>query len=203
MGTAKKFMFGTDFREGGRRSTSDADIAAARAEGFNAGQEQGRREAESQFNALVGKLARSAEKLVADEHKRVAEIEEQAAQLAIVTAQGLARAALAERPLAGLERVVRECLGHARLAPHLVVRVNEGAVEAVEGLLAGLSRETGFAGRLIVLGQPDIAPGDGRIEWADGGFIIDGARLEQLVGQAVADLFGHDRTFGSAERRSS
>jgi flagellar assembly protein FliH len=203
MSTAKKFMFGTDFREGGRRATSDADIAAARAEGFSIGQEQGRREAESQFNALVGTLVRSAEKLAADEHKRIAEIEEQAAHVAIVTAQGLARAALAERPLAALERAVRECLGHARLAPHLVVRVNEGAVEAVEGMLAGLARETGFAGRLVVLGQPDIAAGDGKIEWADGGFVIDGARLEQLVEQAVAGLFGHDRTFGSAERRSS
>lgn len=203
MSTAKKFMFGTDFREGGRRATSEADLTAARAEGFSAGQEHGRREAESQFNALVGKLARSADKLVADEERRVAEIEEQAAHVAIVTAQGLARAALAERPHAALERAVRECLGHARLAPHLVVRVNEAAVEAVEGLLAGLARETGFAGRLVVLGQPDIAPGDGRIEWADGGFVIDGARLEQLVEQAVAGLFGHDRAFGSAERRSS
>ncbi|RDJ25383.1 flagellar assembly protein FliH [Bosea caraganae] len=202
MGTAKKFMFGTDFREGGRRATTEADIASARAEGFSAGQEQGRREAESQFNALVGKLVRSADKLVADEQKRLAEIEGQAAQVAIVTAQGLARAALAQQPLAALERAVRECLGHARLAPHLVVRVNETAVEPVESMLAGLAREMGFAGRLVVLGQPDIAIGDGRIEWADGGFVVDGARLEQLVEQAVASLFGPHQ-LGGTERRSS
>lgn len=200
MSTAKKFMFGTDFREGGRRAASDADVAAARAEGFSAGQEQGRREAESQFNALVGKLVRSTDKLIADEQKRVAEIEEQAAHVALVAARGLAGAALAQRPLAALEQAVRECLGHARQAPHLVVRVNENAVEAVESMLAGLARETGFAGKLVVLGQPDIAPGDGRIEWADGGFVIDGARLEQLIEQAVASLFGHHQ-FGSAERR--
>ncbi|TCR69966.1 FliH/SctL family protein [Bosea sp. BK604] len=200
MSTAKKFMFGTDFREGGRRAASDADIAAARAEGFSAGQEQGRREAESQFNALVGKLVRSTDKLIADEQRRVAEIEEQAAHVALVAARGLAGAALAQRPLAALEQAVRECLGHARQAPHLVVRVNENAVEAVESMLAGLARETGFAGKLVVLGQPDIAPGDGRIEWADGGFVIDSARLEQLIEQAVASLFGHHQ-FGSAERR--
>jgi len=200
MSTAKKFMFGTDFREGGRRAASDADIAAARAEGFSAGQEQGRRETESQFNALVGKLVRSTDKLIADEQRRVAEIEEQAAHVALVAARGLAGAALAQRPLAALEQAVRECLGHARQAPHLVVRVNENAVEAVESMLAGLARETGFAGKLVVLGQPDIAPGDGRIEWADGGFVIDSARLEQLIEQAVASLFGHHQ-FGSAERR--
>lgn len=201
MGTAKKFMFGTDFREGGRRAASDADLAAARAEGFNAGKEQGRREAESQFNALVGKLVRSTDKLIADEQRRLAEIEEQAAHVALVAARGLAGAALAQRPLAALEQAVRECLGHARQAPHLVVRVHEGAVETVESMLAGLARETGFAGKLVVLGQPDIVPGDGRIEWADGGFVIDSARLEQLIEQAVASLFGHHQ-FGGAERRS-
>lgn len=203
MSTAKKFTFGTDFREGGRRAASDADLAAARAEGFAAGQEQGRREAESQFSTLVGRLVRSAEKLAADEARRVAEIEAEAAHVAIATAQGLARAALAQRPLAALEQAVRECLGHARLAPHLVVRVNDGAVEAVEGLLSSLARETGFAGKLVVLGQPDIAPGDGRIEWADGGFVIDSARLEQLVEQAVASLLGPYHGAGGAERRSS
>jgi hypothetical protein len=50
---------------------------------------------------------------------------------------------------------------------------------------ARLAQESGFAGRLVVLGEPDIAPGDGRIEWADGGFVIDAQRLSQLVEQAV------------------
>jgi flagellar assembly protein FliH len=191
MSTAKKFMFGTDFREGGRRAVGDADLAAARAEGFKAGQDQGRREAETQLNGLLGHLVQATERLLAEEDRRAAAIEEQAARVAIVTAQGLARAAVAERPLAQIERAVRECLGHARLAPHLVVRVNESAVEAVEQMLAGPAREVGFAGRLVVLGQPDIAPGDGRVEWADGGMVIDSTRIEQLVEQAVRSVFGH------------
>jgi flagellar assembly protein FliH len=85
---------------------------------------------------------------------------------------------------------VRECLAHARLAPHLVVRVNDEAVEAVETLIKRVAQESGFAGRLVVLGQPDIMPGDGRIEWADGGFAIDAQRLSRLVEQAVAAVFG-------------
>ena len=43
MATATKFMFGTDFREGNRKAASEADLNAARAAGFQAGQEQGRR----------------------------------------------------------------------------------------------------------------------------------------------------------------
>jgi flagellar assembly protein FliH len=189
MATATKFMFSTDFREGGRRAAGEADLAVARSDAFQAGYEQGRREAEGQLSGTVGQLARTAERLFADEATRTAGIEAQAAHVAIVLAKALAAAALAERPLAALEGAVRECLAHARLAPHLVVRVNDMAVEMVEAMIKKLAQESGFAGRLVVLGDPDIATGDGRIEWADGGFAIDSERLATLVEQAVAGVF--------------
>lgn len=189
MSSAQKFTFGTDFREGGRRAAGEADIAAARAEGIATGRDQARREAESQLNGLVAQLARAAERLVAQEAAHAAEVEARAAYVAIVAAKALAGAALAERPLAALESGVRECLAHARLAPHLVIRVHDGAVEMAEGLVKRLAQEMGFAGRLVVLGEPDVAMGDGRIEWADGGFVIESERLGRLVDQAVATAF--------------
>ena len=67
--------------------------------------------------------------------------------------------------------------------------MNEGTVDAAETLLKRLAHENGFAGRLVVLGDPVIAPGDGRIEWADGGFSIETERMTQLVRQAVLDVF--------------
>jgi flagellar assembly protein FliH len=190
MSSATKFMFGTDFREGGRRAAGEADLAAVKAEAFRAGEAHARHQAESQINGLVNQLARSAERLLAQEDARVAAIEGQAARVAIVTAKALAGAALAAKPFGELEQAVRECLAHARLAPHLVVRVNDEAVEAVETLIKRVAQESAFAGRLVVLGQPDIMPGDGRIEWADGGFAIDAQRLSRLVEQAVAAVFG-------------
>jgi flagellar assembly protein FliH len=190
MSSATKFMFGTDFREGVRRAAGEADLAAVKAEAFRAGEAQARREAEGQISGLVNQLARSAERLLAQEDARVAGIEEQAARVAIATAKALAGAALAAKPFGELEQAVRECLSHARLAPHLVVRVNDEAVEAVETLIKRVAQESAFAGRLVVLGQPDMMPGDGRIEWADGGFAIDSQRLSRLVEQAVAAVFG-------------
>ena len=64
-------------------------------------------------------------------------------------------------------------------------------VEAAEELVRKLAAEHGFAGKLIVLGQSDITPGDGRIEWAEGGFVLDSQQLTALVEQAVARVFGH------------
>ncbi len=189
MNTATRFTFGTDFREGGRRAAGEAEVAAARAEGLALGREEGRRDAEHQLNGLLAQLARSAERLVAHEAAHAAEVEARAAYVAIVAAKALAGAALDERPLAALENGLRECLAQARQAPHLVMRVNDAAVEAAEGLVKRLAQEMGFAGRLVVLGEPDIAPGDGRIEWADGGFVIEAERLKLLVDQAVATAF--------------
>ena len=191
MTSAKKFMFGTDFREGSRKAAGEADIAAARAEGFHAGQEQAHREAQAQILGLTGQLARSAERLFAQEAARMAAIEEHAAHVAVVTAKALAGAALAEKPLALLAGAIRECLSHARTAPHLVLRVHESMVEAAEELVRKLAAEHGFAGKLIVLGQSDIMPGDGRIEWAEGGFVLDSQQLTALVEQAVSRVFGH------------
>ncbi|MCO5091559.1 FliH/SctL family protein [Bosea sp. (in: a-proteobacteria)] len=189
---ATKFMFGTDFREGGRKAAGEADLAAARAEGFRAGQDEARREAQGQLAGLTAQLARSAERLVAQEAARGATIEEQAANVAIAAARALAGAALAQMPLAALAEAMREALSHARSAPHLVLRVHDSLVDAAEELTRTLAAEHGFAGKAIVLGQSDIAPGDGRIEWAEGGFVLDSRQIVALAEEALARVFGHD-----------
>ncbi len=198
MAAAKKFMFNSDFRNDGRQAVDETALAAARAEGFRSGQDQARREAEHQTEALLAQLVRHCERLLAHQDERVAAVEAQAAQLAVAAARGLAGAALAEKPLAELLLAARECLGHARHAPHLVIRVHESLVEAVEGKIAGLARETGFAGRLVVLGEPDIAVGDGRLEWADGGIAIDRTQLDKAVEAAIRSVFGPADPFGRA-----
>lgn len=190
MAAAKKFMFDTDFRGNGRKAVDEAALASARAEGFSSGLDQGRRDADQQLSAVLAQLLRHGERLLAQQDERLAQIEAQAAQLAVATARSLAGAALADRPLAQLLAAARECLAHARHAPHLAIRVHESLVETVEGKLSGLAREAGFAGRIVVLGEPDIAIGDGRLEWADGGIAIERAELDEAVDRAVAAVFG-------------
>jgi flagellar assembly protein FliH len=190
MAAAKKFMFATDFSGNGRKAVDEAAIESARAEGYQTGLDQARREADHQLGALLSQLVRQSERLLAQQDERLAQIEAQAAQLAVTTARSLAGAALADKPLAQLLAAARECLAHARQAPHLAIRVNESLVETVEGKLSGLARETGFAGRIVVLGEPDIALGDGRLEWADGGIAIESAVLDEAVDRAVRGVFG-------------
>ncbi|MGE7468800.1 FliH/SctL family protein [Bosea sp. NPDC003192] len=190
MAAAKKFMFAADFSSNSRKAVDEAALEAAKADAFHRGLDQARREGDQQLGALLSQLVRQSELLLAQQDERLAQIEVQAAQLAVATARSLAGAALADKPLAQLLAAARECLAHARHAPHLAIRVHESLVETVEGKLSGLARETGFAGRIVVLGEPDIALGDGRLEWADGGIAIESAALDEAVDRAVKAVFG-------------
>lgn len=195
MGGPRKFVFSADFRNDGRKAVGEAEVEAARMEGFQAGQVQAQGQMQAQMSSLLTQLVRGAEILVARQDERLAQIEAEAAHLAAVTARALAGAALSEKPLSQLSDAARECLAHARSAPHLLIRVHESIVEEVEAMMAGLIRESGFAGRLVVLGEPDIVPGDGRIEWADGGVVIDRSRTEEAVEAAIAAVFGRTGAF--------
>ena len=51
--------------------------------------------------------------------------------------------------------------------------------------LQGIAEGRGFEGKLIVLAEAAIAPGDCRLEWADGGLARDRAQLEAAITDAV------------------
>jgi len=66
-----------------------------------------------------------------------------------------------------------------------VVRVADGLYEEACGRLKEIADRSSFTGRLIVLADPEVAVGDCRIEWADGGSTRDRAAVEQLIAEAV------------------
>jgi len=49
-----------------------------------------------------------------------------------------------------------------------------------------IAQQRGFEGRLVVLAEPDLAPGDCRIEWADGGRVRERAAIEATISELVA-----------------
>jgi flagellar assembly protein FliH len=159
---------------------------------------EGRQQAESDETA---RLAASMQRLalgLADAGREIAALdgraEEQAARLAIAMAQKLAGAALARQPLAEVEALVRDVLHHLRGTPHAVVRVEAGLVDQVKPRLDQIAREAGFTGAIVVLGEPDIEPGDARIEWADGGVKRSRSEIEAMLDDAV------DRAFALARQ---
>ena len=91
----------------------------------------------------------------------------------------LGRDASTFRPLASA------CFRELVAAPHVVVRVNEWLHQAAREELDKTTQACGFAGRLVLLAEPDIAVGDCRIEWADGGVRREVAAVEAAIDEAV------------------
>ena len=86
----------------------------------------------------------------------------------------------------------------AGTAPHIVVRVNEGLYAAAREKIDDIARAHAFAGRLVMLGEPNIAAGDCRIEWADGGVHRDTGAADRVIGEAVARYISARRNFAGA-----
>lgn len=189
MNQATKFLYNQDFRDIGgdkktRQAVEDAEEAA-----FARGLAQGRAEAEARSEARIAdalsRLADQARRLLAEAESEKGRIEHEAVDLALAVAGRIAGEALAKQPLSTIEATARQAFEHLRGVPHLAVRVNDSLVEDVDTLMRRLSREKGFEGRVVVLGEPHIAPGDAKMEWADGGVVREAQRIADDARRAV------------------
>ena len=92
-------------------------------------------------------------------------------------------------PVAEIEALLVECLSTLDGVPHLVVRCHPDLAEAVRDMATARIQTSGFTGRLVVLGEPELALGDARIEWADGGIVRDIDAISTRIDAAVATYF--------------
>jgi flagellar assembly protein FliH len=198
MGAATKFLFDVDFAASDgkpeRQAITLAEHAlklaevetAAHRRGYedartDAGIEAERRMADALEHIAVS-LAAASDALKAIE----ARLECEAVEVAVAVARKLAPALIACEPFAEISALASSCFRELIASPHIAVRVNDELYAATREKLDAIARARGFEGRLVVLAQEDIALGDCRIEWADGGVNRDNAAAEAAIGEAVA-----------------
>ena len=87
-----------------------------------------------------------------------------------------------------------DCFSHLVATPHLVVRINDQLYEAARDKIERLAAQSGFEGRLVILAEPGIATGDCRIEWADGGVVLERAAIEAKIRRTCRALHGVPRS---------
>lgn len=92
-------------------------------------------------------------------------------------------------------KVVEECVAHILDEPRIIVRVAAGLVQPVRERLEAVVASQGFEGRVVIHGDARLAPGDCRVEWADGGAERDGTRLMQEIDAIV------ERALAPADQR--
>jgi flagellar assembly protein FliH len=196
MANAAKFLFGTDFRKPEPDARQSAALADAEARGYMRGIADGLRQAEAEAKVrsadaqmrvatAMDQVGHGVAELLATLDDHLARTEALAVDLAVTLGRKLAGDVLAREPLAAIAEAAAQSFQHLRGVPHLVVRVNDALVEDVDAMVLRLARDRGFEGRLVTLGDPDIPPGDVRLEWADGGIARDRTRIDEAVAKAL------------------
>ncbi|HEY9452311.1 MAG TPA: FliH/SctL family protein [Bradyrhizobium sp.] len=196
MAAPAKFLFDTDFAapdKARERAATAAEIAEmvaeAEARAYRAGYEAGQREAKAESDrrsALALEEIGIAIKAIAARFSGIeARMETEAVDVAVAVARKLCSELISREPLGEITALISDCFSHLVATPHLVVRINDQLYEAARANIERQATQSGFEGRLVILAEPGIATGDCRIEWADGGVVLERAAVEAKISELV------------------
>jgi flagellar assembly protein FliH len=207
MGAPAKFLFDQDFSANGRGDAANAaDVAKKVAEaearanraGYAAGQADATAETIRRNAMAMEDIARTLKGIAGHLGQAEARIEAEAVDIAVAVARKLCAELTSREPLAELIALVTDCLRHLTSTPHLVVRINDALYDAARERIEAIARQSGFEGRLVILSDPDIAHGDCKLEWADGGVTSDRAATEAKIAELVGQYITSRNTAGAA-----
>ncbi len=198
MKATAKYLFDEDFATGEKptitvveaeRRRVDAESLAYR-NGFTAGQAQAQGEATQRIANALGVIADGLERLNRALASIEARLESEAVEVAVAVASKLAPELIAREPFTEISALATDCFRQLVTTPHIVVRISADIHDAGQEKLEEIARARGFEGRLMVLADGALAPGDCHIEWSEGGIKRDQAAtlsvISDVVGRYVA-----------------
>jgi flagellar assembly protein FliH len=196
MAAPAKFMFDMDFAapdKAREKPPTAADIAQkvanaeARAyrDGFDAAQREAKVESDRRAALALEEIGIAIKGIASRFAGIETRMETEAVDVAVAVARQLCSELLAAEPLGEITSLVSDCFSHLVSTPHLVVRINDALYEDARERIEQLSKQSGFEGRLVILAEPSIASGDCRIEWADGGVVLERAAIEAKINELV------------------
>jgi flagellar assembly protein FliH len=196
MAAPAKFLFDLDFSEPDKsreRPATQAEIAqkiaSAEARAYRDGYEAGQREAKAESDRRVAlaleQIGTGIKAIEARFCGIETRMETEAVDVAVAVARKLCSELLMREPLGEITGLVSNCFSHLVSTPHLVVRVNDSLYETARDHVERLAKQSGFDGRIVILAEPEIETGDCRIEWADGGVVLERAAIEAKINELV------------------
>ena len=194
MAAPAKFLFDTDFSPKSRERAATSPeiaqkIAAAEArayrDGFDAGQREAKAESDRRTALALEEIGIAIRTIATGFSALEVRMETEAVDVAVAVARKLCSELMAGEPLAEIIALVSDCFRHLVSTPHLVVRVSDSLYEAARARIEAMAKQSGFEGRLVILAEPEIETGDCKIEWADGGVLLERAAIEAKISELV------------------
>ncbi len=138
-------------------------------EGFAAGKKDGLDQQTAALHALTERVDQNIAALVARMGELAKEQEEQTRRIALAIAKKILPDYAARQGIAEIEVLVNDTLHEMEREPRLVVRVEESQFDILNEKIQAIAAQRAYAGKVVVIADQEIASGDCRIEWADGG----------------------------------
>jgi len=198
MKATAKYLFDEDFATGEKptitvveaeRRRADAESVAYR-KGFAAGQEQAKNETAQKVAAALAVIADAMARIEKSLAGIETRLESEAVEVAVAVGSKLAPELIARQPFAEIAALATDCFRHLVKTPHVVTRLAPDLYDEAKQKLEEIAASGGFEGRLAVISEAGLAPGDCRIEWADGGVNRDRAATENVINVSVARYLG-------------
>ena len=170
--------------EEGAEMVADAE-KRGHEQGFAEGHKQGFDEAHQQIMASLEKAVGDVESEIAEklaqideQQKRAnAKINEDAIHVALGVIRKLAPAWSKQYQMTEIEDIVRQCLANLFEAPKVMIKVNPDLEKDVGAAAQRIADSRGFSGKVVVVGEQDVAMGDCQVSWGDGTAVRDSARV--------------------------
>lgn len=196
MAAPAKFLFDVDFgapdkvREKAATSAEIAEMIAnaeahAYRNGFDAAQLEAKVQSDRRAALALEEIGVAISGIAGRFSGIEVRMETEAVDVAISVARKLCSELIAGEPLTEMMALVADCFKHLVSTPHLVVRINDQLYEEARERIEKLAKQSGFAGRLVILAEPDVVNGDCKIEWADGGVLLERAAIEAKISELV------------------
>lgn len=191
----QKFAFDLDLGQANQKTTviGEHELAKLLKQAETRGYEKGVHDGENtEANKNAAALSNAAQKLASNTTKIAKSSDDLQSQtlqyvteLSVSVGKKLAANLIARAPLSEIRALISECLHSLGNAPHLVIRCHPELANAVEDLTKSQMQSSGFTGRLVIMGDPDILLGDAKMEWVDGGLIRDLSQMSEEIDTRV------------------
>ncbi|MFA6280428.1 MAG: FliH/SctL family protein [Bdellovibrionales bacterium] len=156
--------------------------------GFSEGQKTMAEDQQQYMNTLLSKIDQNTSHLITES---LGEWQRQLAQLqeiALVIARKIMPTFVARHGLEEVESIVAKIVTEMSHEPRLVFRVNEAQFDDAKTRINAIAESAAYAGKLVILGDPDLGPSECRVEWADGGIERDIRALWQDIDRVMDEV---------------
>jgi len=153
--------------------------------GFSAGKTAMKEEQEVHLAAVLKKVEHNISILIESITALAKEQEEQIRRLSLSIAKKILPTFTAQSGTQEIEAVISSTIHEMAREPRLVVRLHEGEFDFLNERIQEIAARRAYPGKVIVLADNDVASGDCRIEWADGGVSRDTQKTMSAIERTV------------------